>query len=215
MANLAEALAIAGNDVTYVLPSTMAKAYEGDLLEKGVNVVAYKTDVQSIFDDQTFILDVGKGFIEKDIEKSFIFRKEVGDLEYQLMRSMFNDHGFMSFVNESCFDMLIFNMIKTLISPTILAYKFSIPFINVNTVKDPWGLRVPALSSFVPHAPMCEDCTEHMTFPQRLKNAYYHFSMSTQKQPGIETFQAQWRKQFPDRSIPTMNEVLSSAQLVI
>ena len=215
MANLAKALVSAGNDVTYVLPSTMAKAYGEDLQENGVNVFTYKTDAQFIFHNQTFILDVVKGCIEKDMEKSLSVYKELCDSDYQCMRSMFNDHDFMSFVNESGFDMLILNMLKTLISPTILAYKFSIPFIIVNTIHNPWGLRVPALPSFVPHAPMCNDCTEHMTLLQRLKNAYIHFSMSTQNQLGIETFQVQWREQFPDSPIPTMNEVLSSAQLVI
>ena len=215
MANLAEALASEGNDITYVLPSTKARLYEDDLLENGVSVLTYKTDVQSIFDDQTSILEFGKGCIEKDIEKILNVFKEYGDREFQYMHSMFKDQGFMSFVNESGYDMLILNMFKTSISPVILAYKFSIPFISVNSVKDPWGLRVPALPSFVPHGPMCEDCTEHMTFLQRLKNAYYHFSMSTQHQPCIENFHVRWREQFPDSSPPTMNEILSSAQLVI
>ena len=133
----------------------------------------------------------------------------------QHMRSLFKDQDYMSFVNESGFNMLILNILKTFISPAILAYKFSIPFTSVNTIMDPWGLRVPALPSFLPHAPMCEDCTEHITFLQRRRNAYYQFSMSTQNQPGIEDFQVQWRKQFPDRSPPSMNEVQSSAQLFI
>ena len=215
MANLAEALVTAGNNVTYVLPSSLAKAYEEDLLENGVNVFTYQTDRQSIFDNQTYNQEFVNGSIEKDIEKMLIIYTEYGELEYQYMRSMFNNQGFLSFVNESDFDMLILNMFKRFISPAILAYKFSIPFISVNTIMDPWGLRVPALPSFVPHAPMCEYCTEHMTFLQRLKNAYYHFSMSTQNQPGIENFQARWREQFPDSSPPTMNDVLNSAQLVI
>ena len=179
MANLAEALASAGNDVTYVLPSPLAKIYEDDLHKNGVNVFTYQTDATFIFDNQTFTLEFGKGCIEKDIEKIMIVYKRLCDSDYQHMRSMFKDQDFMSFVNESGFDMLILNMLKSFISPAIIAYKFSIPFISVNTIQDPWGLRVPALPSFVPHAPMCDDCTEHMTFFQRLKNAHYHFSMST------------------------------------
>lgn len=53
----------------------------------------------------------------------------------------------------------------------LIPYRLDIPFVNVMTSFEPWLLRSPALPSFVPFN-MYRDRSPHMTFWERLDNAY-------------------------------------------
>ena len=214
MTNLAETAVKAGHDVSFALPTSARDAIVESTKKNGINIIPFKSDEKNMFDNKTWSKQLLEGFIGHDEEKIKGVMQEYIRFESKHSHDMLNDHEFVAFLNETKFDMIMVNVWDVFINPIIMAYKLSVPFIQVHSLFAPCGHRIPALPSFAPSL-YCVDCTEKMTFWQRLENAYLYYTMITQVQPEMQFFDREWRLHFPTITPPSKNEVLNSAAMTI
>ena len=211
--NIAEAAVKAGHKAYFAFATTIPASYIEGAKAMGIEVIFFKSDVESTFGSENLGKMLTEAFVADDQAKIAAFMQQYADLENDNARAMLNDQDFIARVNKTKFDMVMLNMWDGFILPAILPLKLSIPYIQVNSIFCPWGLRVPALPSFVPTM-HCEDCTDQMSFTQRLRNTYRHF-MEIVNDPVPAEFKREWMLHFPQAPAPSQNEILNGAALVI
>ena len=213
ISNIAEAAVKAGHKAYFALPTSIPSSYIEGAKTMGIEVIFFKSDVEFIFETDSFAKMLTEAFVAKDKAKFTAFMQRFTDFENDHAHSMLNDQAFITRVNKTNFDMVILSMWDVFIQPAILPLKLSLPYIQIHTLFCPWGLRVPALPSFVPTM-HCVDCTDQMSFSQRFRNAYRYF-MDIVNDPVHADFKSAWLHHFPNTPVPSRNEILNGAALVI
>ena len=210
---IAEAAVKAGHRAYFAYATTVPASDIERAKTMGAEIIFFKSDVEIIFENDSLAKMLTEAFVADDQAKIAAFMQQYVDFENDHAHSMLNDQDFIARVNKTKFDMVMFNMWDLFIQPAILPLKLSIPYIQVNTIYCPWWLRVPALPSFVPTF-QCEDCTDQMSFTQRLSNTYRYF-MENVNDPVSAEFKREWSQHFPNAPAPSRNEILNGAALVI
>ena len=211
--NIAEAAVKAGHKAYFAFSTSAPASYIEEANAMGVEVILFKSDVEIVFGSESLGKLLPEAFVADDQAKIAEFQQRYIDFENDHAHLMLNDQDFIARVNKTKFDMVMLNMWVDFIQPAILPLKLSLPYIQVNSLFSPWGLRVPALPSFVPTM-FCGECTDHMSFTQRLRNTYRHF-MEIVNNPVPAEFKSEWMLHFPNAPAPSRNEILNGAALVI
>ena len=211
--NIAEAAVKAGHKAYFAFSTSAPASYIEGAKAMGIEVIFFKSDVEFIFGSESLAKILHEAFVAEDQAKIAEFLQTYADFENDHAYSMLNDQDFIARVNKTKFDMVMLNMWDLLIQSAILPLKLSLPYIQVCSAFAPWGLRVPALPSFVPTF-HCGDCTDQMSFTQRLRNSYRHF-MEIVYDPVPADFKKAWPQHFPNAPAPSRNEILNGAALVI
>ena len=217
ISGIAEALAEAKHNVTYVLPSSMA---EPELMRRlrgnAINVLRYALDEQSIWQNKTKILEVGDVLLQKDLQEITDAYVELISFEVRAVNAMMDDAEFLKTVVANKYDLVIVNWFHIIPSLLILPHKLQIPYITVTTVVQPMMQRIPALPSFVPATRLLNFLSEKMTFMQRLQNtaSFAYIAIMAEISPPKQV-QETWKKYLPGVPPPSIYTLLNKAELTL
>ena len=73
----------------------------------GIEVIFFKSDVEFIFETDSFAKMLTEAFVAKDKAKFTAFMQRFTDFENDHAHSMLNDQAFITRVNKTNFDMVI------------------------------------------------------------------------------------------------------------
>ena len=132
---IAEALAEAGHNVTFVLPSSMAEPeLMGRLSRNAINVLRYALDEQNIWQNKTKILEVGDVLLRKDLQEITDAYAEIISFEVRAVYAMMDDGEFLKTVVANKYDLVIIKWSNLIPSLYILPHKSQMPYITVTTI---------------------------------------------------------------------------------
>ena len=214
---IAEALAEARHNVTFVLPSSMAEPeLMGRLRRNAINVLRYALDEQNIWQNKTKILEVGDVLLRKDLQEITDAYAEIIKFEVRAVHAMMDDVEFLKTVEANKYDLVIINWSNLIPSLYILPHKLKMPYITVTTIVQPMMQRIPALPSFVPATRLLNFLSEKMTSMQRLQNtaSFAYMAIMAESFPHKQ-IQATWKKYLPDVPSPLLYTLLNKAELTL
>ena len=160
--SLAEALAIAGNEVGFIMASAQPETEVEQLRSKGIHVHKFRSKVAS--------LTLGK------LNRKLFIRASQGDRgaiidmvvnvigkQSQHVSSMMEDEEFLREIINRKYQLVVCNNAYMSSSIFILPYKLGLPYVTLTSHVQPWTERIPALPSFAPD-PLFTDYTQQMSF---------------------------------------------------
>ena len=215
MTNLAQGLANAGHEVSFVLPSSLsATDIPAQITRRGLNITYYKSDDNILFAKTGFAEEFVGAFMSQQKSRVNALFDRLYKCLTQLVHDMLNDADFVDSLKRTGIDVIIVNAWDVTAAQCMLPLMLSVPFIQVTSMFKPWEQQLPTLPSAVPglHLP---ESTERMSFTLRLQNTFQHFWYYTQNNPGDAVISKEWKKFFPNTKPPSVNAILNKADLTM
>ena len=212
MTNLAQGLAEAGHNVSFVLPGSLSITdIPATITQRGLNITYFKSDVDIPFAKTEFVEELARELMSREESRVNSIFDKFYKYQTECVHDMLNDADFVDSLKRTRIDVIMVNAWDVTAAQCILPLMLSVPFIQVTSMFKPWEQQLPALPSAVPGLHLLES-TEKMSFSLRLQTYYRYY---TQNNPWDAVISKEWKKVFPNTKPPSVNAILNKADLTL